>query len=121
MAGFRKILLLKCFLSLFDLFFCEKQPDALNVLSILLPYSTAGSANVNFTVWAQSGCYKWSSSRPKIAEIRPVIGISPKKSQNDCSQKAIVTSQSSKPEKQTAIIVAEEKGFNGAAVSLLKA
>jgi hypothetical protein len=27
-----------------------------------------------------------------------------------CSQEAVVTSQSSKPEKQTAIIIAEEKG-----------
>ena len=37
----------------------EKQPDTLNVLSILLPYSTAGSANVNFTISASDGCYKW--------------------------------------------------------------
>ena len=28
-----------------------------------------------------------------------------------CSQEAVVTSQSSKPEKQTAIIIAEEKGI----------
>lgn len=37
----------------------EKQQDTLNVLSILLPYSTAGSANVNFTVSASDGCYRW--------------------------------------------------------------
>ena len=45
---------------LFCLVCSEKQPDTLNVLSILLPYSTAGSANVNFTIWASDGCYKWS-------------------------------------------------------------
>jgi hypothetical protein len=30
---------------------------------------------------------------------------------DSCSQQAVVTSQSSKPEKQTAIIIAEEKGI----------
>ena len=51
------------FFSCLGILFCfvcsEKQPDTLNVLSILLPYSTAGSANVNFTIWASDGCYKW--------------------------------------------------------------
>ena len=42
---------------LFCLVCSEEQPDTLNVLSILLPYSTAGSANV--TIWASDGCYKW--------------------------------------------------------------
>ena len=41
------------------LFISEKQPDTLDVLSILLPYSTAGSANVNFTIWTSVGCCKW--------------------------------------------------------------
>ncbi len=53
-----KLLVLKNLL-LFCLVSSEKQPDTLNVLSILLPYSTAGSANVNFTIWASDGCYKW--------------------------------------------------------------
>ena len=35
----------------------EGQPDTLNVLSILLPYSTSGLANVS--IWASDGCYKW--------------------------------------------------------------
>ena len=58
MAGW-KILVVHNFLLLFSLVSSEKQPDTLNVLSILLPYSTAGSANVNFTIWASDGCYKW--------------------------------------------------------------
>ena len=58
MAGW-KILVVHNFLLLFSLVSSEKQPDTLNVLSILLPYSTAGSANVNFTIGASDGCYKW--------------------------------------------------------------
>ena len=58
MAGW-KILVVQNFLLLFSLVSSEKQPDTLNVLSILLPYSTAGSANVNCTIWASDGCYKW--------------------------------------------------------------
>ena len=57
MAGWR---FFPCLAILLFCFVCsEKQPDTLNVLSILLPYSTAGSANVNFTIWASDGCYKW--------------------------------------------------------------
>lgn len=58
MAG-SKIVVLEFLLQLFCLVSPEKQPDVLNVLSILLPYSTAGSANVNFTIRASDGCYKW--------------------------------------------------------------
>jgi hypothetical protein len=58
MAGW-KVLVLENFLLLFCMVSCERQPDTLNVLSILLPYSTAGSANVNFTIGANDGCYKW--------------------------------------------------------------
>ena len=47
------------FVLLFCLVSLEKQRDTLNVLSILLPYSTAGLANVNFTIWASDGCHKW--------------------------------------------------------------
>ena len=80
-----------------------------------------------------------SSSRPEIANIRPVqktsdqgramshcralqppvadgkvvdtYGLFLSFKGDVCSQEAVVTSQSSKPEKQTAIIIAEEKGI----------
>jgi hypothetical protein len=59
MAGWKVLVLTNFLFSLFCFLWAEKQPDTLNVLSILLPYSTAGSANVNFTIWASDGCYKW--------------------------------------------------------------
>ena len=59
MASWKVLVLTTFVFSIFCFLSAEKQPDTLNVLSILLPYSTAGSANVNFTIWASDGCYKW--------------------------------------------------------------
>ncbi|XP_018095905.1 nuclear pore membrane glycoprotein 210 [Xenopus laevis] len=73
----------------------------LNIPKVLLPYTRA--ARINFTLGVTEGCYTWSSSRPEVASIEPVVV-----DERQCSQKAVVQARATHPTRLTSIIFAED-------------
>ncbi|XP_022099452.1 nuclear pore membrane glycoprotein 210-like isoform X2 [Acanthaster planci] len=73
----------------------------LNVPRIMLPYFA--TTPINFTLEASDSCYKWRSSRPEVASVKPIEGKDGK-----CSHRAKVTALSTHPTQMTTVIFAEE-------------
>nr|XP_055065920.1 nuclear pore membrane glycoprotein 210-like isoform X1 [Misgurnus anguillicaudatus] len=67
------------------------QSSKLNVPKLLLPLSTR--VPVNITLTAQSGCYKWMSSKPESVRVYPLSALSPPDllPVSSCSQQCMVS------------------------------
>lgn len=79
--------------------------DKINERRILLPYNSGIPTNFTLITSGETSCYKWSSSRPDIASVKPI--------ENDsCSKRAIVTVVSTVPKRQSTIITAHEQKTN---------
>ncbi|XP_071795697.1 nuclear pore membrane glycoprotein 210-like isoform X2 [Asterias amurensis] len=74
----------------------------LNVPRIMLPYFA--TTPINFTLEASDGCYRWRSSRPEVASVKPMEGPD-----HQCSHSAKVTALSTHPVQMTSVIFAEEE------------
>ncbi|NXA43132.1 P210L protein, partial [Eudromia elegans] len=88
---------LLCFLSLF-----LAAAFKLNVPKVLLPFSR--ELRVPFVLEAEGGCYSWYSTHHDIVSVEPVYGNS-----TICSQKALLSAQSSQATKLSSVVVAEER------------
>ncbi|KAL1021498.1 hypothetical protein UPYG_G00014030 [Umbra pygmaea] len=74
----------------------------LNIPKVLLPL--ARSTRINFTLEANEGCYRWSSTRPEVASIEAVG----EDLSRHCSQMAVLQARSTQPSRLTSIILAED-------------
>uniref|UniRef100_A0A8C9WHE5 Nucleoporin 210 n=1 Tax=Scleropages formosus TaxID=113540 RepID=A0A8C9WHE5_SCLFO len=83
---------------------CATGTSRLNIPKVLLPL--ARSTRINFTLEATDGCYKWSSTRPEVANIESVDAI--EVADQLCSQRAILQARSTHPSRLTSIILAED-------------
>ncbi|KAG1690966.1 Nuclear pore membrane glycoprotein 210 [Nymphon striatum] len=94
------------FLLLFTYLIVSVNASKLNVPRVLLPFKTSISTNYTLEV-TEGGCYRWTSSRPEVAIVTPVLG---EDSENECSTRAIVTAVSTTPSRQSTIILATDEG-----------
>ncbi|KAG7260830.1 hypothetical protein CRUP_012778, partial [Coryphaenoides rupestris] len=74
----------------------------LNIPKVLLPLTR--STRINFTLEVTQGCYRWSSSRPEVASIKPIHGDRSR----DCSQSSVLQAFSTHVSRLTSIILAED-------------
>ncbi|KAG8201918.1 hypothetical protein JTE90_027395 [Oedothorax gibbosus] len=77
----------------------------LSVPRILLPYNTGVPTNYTLEV-REGGCYKWSSSRYDLVSV---TALPSDRERASCTTKAIVSAVSRYPERENAIILAEDE------------
>uniref|UniRef100_H2YMB4 Uncharacterized protein n=1 Tax=Ciona savignyi TaxID=51511 RepID=H2YMB4_CIOSA len=74
------------------------------VSKLLLPYYD--KTQVNYTINAEDGCYKWKSLNPGVASVEPIYDHD---EMDGCSRSAIVFVQSKAPSRKTTLLLAESK------------
>nr|CAB3264509.1 nuclear pore membrane glycoprotein 210 [Phallusia mammillata] len=72
------------------------------VPKLLLPYHD--QVQVNYTIIAEEGCYKWRSLNPSIASIQPIHG-----SEDTCTKSAVVFVESKAAYRKTTLLLAESE------------
>ncbi|XP_061422874.1 LOW QUALITY PROTEIN: nuclear pore membrane glycoprotein 210 [Lethenteron reissneri] len=80
------------------------EASKLNVPKILLPY--AGASQINYTLEAESGCYRWQSSRPEVASVEAVYSTDD--AGQRCSSRAVVSARAAQHTRLTTIVIAED-------------
>lgn len=85
---------------------CEAT-SKINAARLLLPYATAVPTNYTLEV-EDGGCYKWSSTRPDVASVAPILEEG--STETGCSSRAVVNAVSRTPQRLSAIIFATEVG-----------
>ncbi|XP_075181549.1 nuclear pore membrane glycoprotein 210-like [Anomaloglossus baeobatrachus] len=86
---------------LFIILLLTTEASKLSVPKVLLPFFPG--LEVPFTIEAGGGCYTWNVHHPEIISVIPIF-------ENDtlCSQKAVLSSKSEQPKRQTTVVIAEE-------------
>ncbi|KAM4017480.1 nuclear pore membrane glycoprotein 210-like [Anomaloglossus baeobatrachus] len=86
---------------LFIILLLTTEASKLSVPKVLLPFFPG--LEVPFTIEAGGGCYTWNVHHPEIISVTPIF-------ENDtlCSQKAVLSSKSEQPKRQTTVVIAEE-------------
>uniref|UniRef100_A0A8C5EXR3 Nucleoporin 210 like n=1 Tax=Gopherus evgoodei TaxID=1825980 RepID=A0A8C5EXR3_9SAUR len=79
------------------------RPFRLNVPKVLLPFSR--DVHVPFVLGAEGGCYSWYSTRHDTVTIEPIY-----ENGTTCSQKALLSTQSTQATKLSSVVIAEELG-----------
>ncbi|XP_044847945.1 nuclear pore membrane glycoprotein 210-like isoform X4 [Mauremys mutica] len=77
------------------------RPFKLNVPKVLLPFSR--ELHVPFVLEAEGGCYSWYSTRHDTVTIEPIY-----ENGTTCSQKALLSTQSTQATKLSSVVIAEE-------------
>uniref|UniRef100_A0A8C8RH39 Nuclear pore membrane glycoprotein 210-like n=1 Tax=Pelusios castaneus TaxID=367368 RepID=A0A8C8RH39_9SAUR len=77
------------------------RPFKLNVPKVLLPFSR--ERHVPFVLEAEGGCYSWYSTRHDTVTIEPIY-----ENGTTCSQKALLSTQSTQATKLSSVVIAEE-------------
>ncbi|XP_067395378.1 nuclear pore membrane glycoprotein 210-like [Emydura macquarii macquarii] len=77
------------------------RPFKLNVPKVLLPFSR--ELRVPFVLEAEGGCYAWYSTRHDTVTIEPIY-----ENVTTCSQKALLSTQSTQATKLSSVVIAEE-------------
>ncbi|XP_075763430.1 nuclear pore membrane glycoprotein 210-like isoform X2 [Pelodiscus sinensis] len=77
------------------------RPFKLNVPKVLLPFSP--ELRVPFVLEAEGGCYSWYSTRHDTVTIEPIY-----ENGTTCSQKALLSTQSTQATKLSSVVIAEE-------------
>uniref|UniRef100_A0A8B9PCL5 Nucleoporin 210 like n=1 Tax=Apteryx owenii TaxID=8824 RepID=A0A8B9PCL5_APTOW len=84
------------------LFLAAAHAFKLNVPKVLLPFSR--EFRVPFVLEAEGGCYSWYSTHYDIVTVEPIYENS-----TTCSQKALLSAQSSQATKLSSVVIAEER------------
>uniref|UniRef100_A0A8C4J8N3 Nucleoporin 210 like n=1 Tax=Dromaius novaehollandiae TaxID=8790 RepID=A0A8C4J8N3_DRONO len=84
------------------LFLAAAHAFKLNVPKVLLPFSR--ELRVPFVLEAEGGCYSWYSTHYDIVTVEPIYENS-----TTCSQKALLSAQSSQAIKLSSVVIAEER------------
>lgn len=106
LAGIRrrrkKMLLQHLLYILLLLFYRSRLVTAAIEPKILLPFH--GDYQVNYTIDAEEGCYKWKSLRQEVATITPIA--STYNDADDCSRSAVIVVVSTQPLRKTTLLLA---------------
>lgn len=92
----------RAFCSLLLLVYLNRPATCAIEPKILLPFH--GDYQVNYTIDAEEGCYKWKSLREEVATISPIA--STYNDADDCSRSAVIVVTSTQPLRKTTLLLA---------------